>query len=256
MIGYLEHHIVDHCNLNCEGCSHFSPLAQPWYENLEDFIKDFSTLADKSNSQIGTIRLMGGEPLLHAQVGSFAHITRELFPRTEIQIVTNGILLKQRKAELLPLFNQDGIKVCISNYGLKGLDLNEVTSGFNYTRIDWKQEMYHIGLTRSCHDGAAAFRCCDLAVNKWFFFQNGRFWPCCIAANAWIFNDYFKDEQLYLNAPVEECSISIHEHSIEEIEEFLTKPITLCERCDTIYRMQHEHAFRLSKKELGEWICP
>ena len=29
MIEYLEHHIVDHCNLKCAGCSHFSCLADP-----------------------------------------------------------------------------------------------------------------------------------------------------------------------------------------------------------------------------------
>jgi hypothetical protein len=38
---YLEHHIVDHCNLNCIGCSHFSPLAEKWFEDFETFKLDF-----------------------------------------------------------------------------------------------------------------------------------------------------------------------------------------------------------------------
>ena len=37
MINYLEHHIVDHCNLKCAGCSHFSSIAPQWYEKLLDF---------------------------------------------------------------------------------------------------------------------------------------------------------------------------------------------------------------------------
>ena len=33
----VEMHIVDHCNLNCNCCNHFSPIAKPWYISLEDF---------------------------------------------------------------------------------------------------------------------------------------------------------------------------------------------------------------------------
>ena len=62
-MNYLEHHITDHCNLKCRGCSHFSPLAQEWFESVEDFKKDFSQLA--SLMPVNIIRLMGGEPLLH-----------------------------------------------------------------------------------------------------------------------------------------------------------------------------------------------
>ena len=46
MIQYLEHHIVDHCNLNCVGCSHFSPISNPWFEDIEDFKRDFERLAE------------------------------------------------------------------------------------------------------------------------------------------------------------------------------------------------------------------
>ena len=97
MIEYLEHHLVDHCNCNCAGCSHFSPLADPWFENLEDFKRDFKKLSEMTEVQL--IRLMGGEPLLHPQVGDFLKITRELFPKSQIQLVTNGLLLKKRKLE-------------------------------------------------------------------------------------------------------------------------------------------------------------
>jgi hypothetical protein len=27
----FETHMVDHCNLDCWGCSHFSPLADEWF---------------------------------------------------------------------------------------------------------------------------------------------------------------------------------------------------------------------------------
>ena len=32
--------IVDHCNLNCKGCGHFSPLASKSFLDLETFEND------------------------------------------------------------------------------------------------------------------------------------------------------------------------------------------------------------------------
>ena len=33
--------IVDHCNLNCKGCGHFSPLASESFLDIETFENDF-----------------------------------------------------------------------------------------------------------------------------------------------------------------------------------------------------------------------
>lgn len=44
-------------------------------------------------AQVHTIRLMGGEPLLHPHVIDFCTTTRKLFPTSEIVLVSNGILL-------------------------------------------------------------------------------------------------------------------------------------------------------------------
>ena len=33
----VEIQIVDHCNLNCNCCNHFSPLADKWFMELESF---------------------------------------------------------------------------------------------------------------------------------------------------------------------------------------------------------------------------
>ena len=95
MINYIETHIVEHCNLKCRGCSHFSGLAAPQFKNLNDFCTEFEALSRLTNKNIHTIRLMGGEPLLHPDVVEFCKITRNLFPNSEIVLVSNGILLEQ-----------------------------------------------------------------------------------------------------------------------------------------------------------------
>lgn len=42
---YLESHLTDHCNLNCAGCSHFSPLSSQNYVSIEQYKKDIQRLA-------------------------------------------------------------------------------------------------------------------------------------------------------------------------------------------------------------------
>ncbi len=44
MIPYLETHIVDHCNLKCRGCTHFAPLADPYFKSIEEFENDLKRL--------------------------------------------------------------------------------------------------------------------------------------------------------------------------------------------------------------------
>ena len=249
-IDYIEHHIVDHCNLKCAGCSHFSPLVdEPWLEDINDFKKDFTQLAQMT--EIGTIRLMGGEPLLHPQLPDFISIIRELFPKSSIWIVTNGILLKERKEELLKLCNDLNVGICVSNYNLK-FDLRDYLSGFKITRVDSKGLMYNISLDLSgAQNPMSAFQKCDLHRYHYYFFQGGRFFPCCISSNLHYFNEYF--EGVVDAYDLDEISILIYEHSIEEIIQFLNEPIDMCKYCNTERRMRTHSPFRVSKKEIEEW---
>ena len=50
MINYIETHLVDHCNLNCKGCSHFSPLVgKPFYKDYNEFKKEIEQLSKITN---------------------------------------------------------------------------------------------------------------------------------------------------------------------------------------------------------------
>jgi ABC-2 type transport system ATP-binding protein len=41
----FETDVVDHCNLNCKSCHHFSPLANQYFVKTEVFEKDFARLS-------------------------------------------------------------------------------------------------------------------------------------------------------------------------------------------------------------------
>lgn len=39
-MNYIETHIVDHCNLKCRGCSHFSGLAEPSFKSFLAYVAE------------------------------------------------------------------------------------------------------------------------------------------------------------------------------------------------------------------------
>jgi organic radical activating enzyme len=90
----VDTHLTDHCNLNCKGCSHFSSIANPWFADVSEFEKDMKRLGELF-SNIKTIRLLGGEPLLHPEVEIFFGLTHRYFPASSIELWTNGVLLSQ-----------------------------------------------------------------------------------------------------------------------------------------------------------------
>ena len=260
MIGYIEHHIVDHCNLRCAGCSHFSPLADPWFEDIVDFNYDFSALAKLTNHYIPVIRIMGGEPLLHPSVELFLETVRAMFTESEIQLVTNGLLLGKKGQEFADFCNAFKITICVSDYGLN-LNLPELLKPFYYKRVDGKGQLYNISLDLTgSQDLQQAFNRCDLHINRWYFFQFGRMYPCCICPNLHIFNNFFRYELKYPKLKEEkwtedELSISVYNHTLEEVESFLNTPIPLCKYCNTAIRCHTYSPFKISKGEITEWTC-
>lgn len=88
----VEMHIVDHCNLNCAGCNHFSPLATPWEIDLEYFEKQLIALRDNIPT-VKRLILLGGEPTLHSNFKEICLKAREIFPNIIIDVLSNGVNL-------------------------------------------------------------------------------------------------------------------------------------------------------------------
>lgn len=257
MLEYLEHHIVDQCNLKCTGCSHFSNFCEDWFETIEEFTTDFKRLSILTKGRVGNLRIMGGEPLMHPNVNDFLIKARELFPFSKIELVTNGLLIKKRKEELLDVCNKYGIYICVSDYGL--INIPKQLEGFKYIRFySKKEEMYNLCLDPDGkQDNVASYNGCDMHNYKWYYFQRGRFYPCCVMGNIHFFNEHFKEQ---LKQPIwtslEDVSISVHDHSLKEIKEFLSTPIEACKFCDVENRHNTYHPFSVSKGDISEWITP
>lgn len=97
--GYFEYFLVDHCNLRCAHCSHFSPFMKAWAPTLEEFKKDLAALAEVM--EIGRFRILGGEPLLSRQLPEFIDAIRESGVARKVGICTNGVIIHKTKPETL-----------------------------------------------------------------------------------------------------------------------------------------------------------
>ena len=242
MIPYFETHITEACNLKCRGCSHFSVFAKPKHKDLKEFEREFKRLAEIE--EIGIIRLMGGEPLLNPDFMEYVRIARHYFPYSKIALVTNGILghkLKPYEKELKSL----RISVTISEYHLEKQN-REVCN-----ELHEKGRLYNISLDPTgSQDADLMHFFCDIRINSWFYFMDGRFYPCCIAGTI---KDFWQHFGLDWGMTPEDLSIDIFTHTAEEIEDFISKPCELCKYCDTLKRPNTYADFSISKGEMSEW---
>lgn len=91
----LEVNIADHCDLNCQCCDHFSPIATPTFLDFEQYVRDLRRLSELMDNKIGLIKLQGGEPLLNDRLIDYMRVTREFFPEAYLCIFTAGLLLQK-----------------------------------------------------------------------------------------------------------------------------------------------------------------
>lgn len=192
----LEYHLVDSCNLKCAGCSHYSSLLNKLtYTKLEDIITDLTLLKNKIGDNLAVLRLLGGEPLLHPQICECLTEIRNIFQKTNIIVVTNGLLLKKMSEEFYNICSKSKIQISITDYGLFNVEeiLNKLKSlGINTTvyrnsskNLTWHYK--HIRLTECKIDCLSKCIYKNICNN----YRNGKIYLCPHIAYINFFNDYF-----------------------------------------------------------------
>lgn len=113
---YLEYHVSEHCNLKCKGCGHFSNIVKKEkFPNKNEFGSSLFGLSKKF-SNIKMIRLMGGEPFLNPDLAFFIYKAKEIFPYSDIRIVTNGLILSKTSTNIIKAIKECGATIDISQY--------------------------------------------------------------------------------------------------------------------------------------------
>jgi len=88
----VELHVVEHCNLRCAQCCNVSPYLGARTLSVEEIRVTCERLREVVRPDV--LKIMGGEPLLHPDVGGILRAVRasEVAPR--IRLFTNGLLLR------------------------------------------------------------------------------------------------------------------------------------------------------------------
>lgn len=229
---YIETHVMDGCNLKCKGCTHFSNLfptdaAVP----LERFERDITRL--KKICDIKTLRLLGGEPLLHAELLRFLAVARENFPYCDIRVVTNGLLLEKQSEELFCYMRENEILFDISWYPPMLPRKEEILSFLNNKQIKYhayKTEIHEFSrcLTLSdTHNPEISQTKCG--VRSCTILRDGKLYKCALAA-------YLPEYKRAFGAEIrEEEGVDIYHDSIDKIRDFSVScakdPIGMCRYC-------------------------
>lgn len=100
----IEINATRHCNLSCRGCSHSSPLEEYSVLQPEETNNNLRELSRFLKAE--TVRIVGGEPLLHPDLNSLICAVKESEIAERVCLVTNGILLDKIDEEILSCFDE------------------------------------------------------------------------------------------------------------------------------------------------------
>lgn len=254
---HFEIHIVEHCNLNCRGCTHFSPLAKQEYISLVEFERDMARLAFLTLNKARFINLLGGEPLLHPEIEQFAVIARQYFPESIIRIVSNGILIPKMKDEFWNVCRENCIILGITQYPIS-LDYDKIIRVIKKNKVEYesfsgedlkRDEMWKLALdAKNTSRPIENFMRCPRA-NACVFISHGKLFNCATMANIHHFNGFFNqhyelEQQDY---------VDIYEaNGVQELLDFLCKPKPFCRFCN-IEKRQYGGKWEQSKYDISEW---
>ncbi len=232
---YLECHLVDHCNLNCKGCTHFSNLSGPKFTDLQQYTSDMHRLAEIF-SNIRIIRLLGGEPLLHDDPCSFIRVTRKSFPMASIRFVTNGILLPKASAQFWEACRNTETALDITLYPpfeklaptWEGLCDREGVPVKTYSKNGTFSARIN---PHGNSDKAEAFRLCRIDCDCPYL-RRGRIHTCAMSAHVELFNEKY-GAQVTGDSGIDIYGLDV---SARKISKYLRTPIETCRWCATSAR--------------------
>lgn len=227
MIYHLDVHVVDHCNLKCKACAHFSSLVDEEVIYPVDTVAQSITRLSSMVPNISSISLLGGEPLLHPDLPAIITSTRNAYPYAAITLVTNGILLPQASSLLVETCKQHNITLVISLYPPMQDEVDNIVQRLKSAGINWNMQRIDAFERRftpqcHCHEMENFHKCGHIMC-----LRGARLGYCVIA----LFTDYY-NKCFGAHALPEDAGMDIF--SVQSGQELLTglqQPLDLCRQC-------------------------
>lgn len=251
----IQTHITEHCNLNCRGCDHFSPVAKEAYVELNEYKKDIMRLRELFEERFVFMSIMGGEPLLHPQIEEILKISRECLPMVRLVILTNGILLKNMPDSFWVTCKKYDIEINLTMYPVNfpyewaEKKAKEYGIKYEYTNEEPIKTLWKSPLDISGNmNKEEMFEVCGES-NFCISLRQGKLYTCSVAAYVHHFESYFGIDLPY----AKENGIDIYEaKTADEIMEFLATPIDMCRHCD-IKGRTYNNPWGQSERKMEEW---
>lgn len=252
----FEVQVVEHCNLNCAGCDHFSPIAKKEFLDLMWYTKDLNRLAEITEGNVGRIKLLGGEPLLHPEISKIICQTRYWFQNAQIELVSNGILLNKMTEEFWMNCKNNRVDITVTKYPVN-IDFENMCSlarmhevNLSFISADVEKTLWKLPLDEQGRQDPSVnfYRC--WRINNCISLEKGKIFSCVIPAHVHHFNKAFNK-----NIPITQKDyIDIYEvKNIREILEFCSSPLPFCRYCN-VCSETNGHPWKVSSKIMEEWI--
>lgn len=250
-LGYLEFDVARKCNLNCRGCLRYSNITKDSNAyNLENLERDLRCLKKLFNN-IAFIRLLGGEPLLCENLYEYIDMIFLYFPNTQVDILSNGILVKKMKPLLIDSIKKHEVRLSISIYKATEKYTNEIekfcsTEGIEFSTYVNKEKFFKQLNMRGDSNGAEVVKNC--VCSRATIINNGVINRCCQPTFTYELNKKFQTKF------PENIGINIYEEGItyKEVKEFVRSNTLFCRYCTT----PEEYIWNNGKIgiELSDWV--
>ena len=245
VLKYLETHLVDHCNLKCKACTHFCPVLDEFFVSTKDFEKSLLQISKKISFK--NIRLLGGEPLLHPEVSELISISRRIFPKSKISIVTNAILLKDMQEKFWQSCRLNDVSIDLSLYPPFENEFEEFkdlinSNGVKVGHIHECTKMYVSHNPKGNSDVKIAHKNCVLKNYK--ILKGTKIYPC---PNSAYINQYNLKYGLKL---IKDEGIDIATNCAKKIIQKTNMPINCCRFCSYVARA---FEWEYSSQNKDEW---
>lgn len=227
ILEHLEFHVVEHCNLNCKGCSHFSNITDEKFTDCNLIEKRLARMSQLFG-KIRKIKILGGEPLLHPEITKILKITRKCIPYTKIMVITNGTLLKVMPDSFFKACSDNKITLEITVYPpmrehLK--DIIEKTSRFNVDVVFSNQTFNFCAVLNPLGTSNQKETFLNCTGKFCTILKDDNLYMCSISAYVDYFNKKFGK-----NISTGK-GINIFTSNAKEILNYLKIPETTCQYC-------------------------
>lgn len=238
---HMELHISDKCNLNCKGCTHFSPLYSEVGCEYDQVIKDVIRIKELF-STVARVDILGGEPFVNTDIAKYIVTLREMMPNTAMDIFTNGLLIPKLSDDVLQCIRDNNVYISITEYKPTHAIIDKITDKLDRFKIRYmivpydKRQLFNTPISTSEH-----------SIHPQMCISNG----CVTVANGMIarcptlmyiskFNEYFNK-----NLPTEGIiNLDDVKSGFELIPKF-DEEVPLCKHC-----IKHDVEWSVCGKEM------